>query len=377
MPPRHVVIADPDSKRWRDYQRELHAFWRERGEAAEVAVVSWRELVLQQGDLDHLAAFDSPAAVRLESYGRDFEVAKMLLHIGARSSPDDRDSDWLGLAPRKGWLARPGLQERGFAHVLRGLKQAFDQRPHLRISACPLAVLAMFDKTATSRRLVAAGLATPPTLPPPASPLELLDELRQSRWRTAYVKLNASAAAMGIVVVHPLDPVPWGVSSMVRIDGEWHNTRRLQRLEGDELHAALAFLLREGCFIQQGVPLARVDGHHFDVRVVVLNGEPAFTVFRLSTGPMTNLHLGGRRGDHDRCRSAIPTRHWLDALDLCAEAARLVRSDVVGVDVVFDRDSLRPSLLELNAFGDFFPGLVDAQGRSIHRREIETLAGGD
>ncbi len=358
---RHIVIADPDSKRWLAYERELHDF------AIDVAVVPWRDVVLQRGNLDHLAAFDAPASLRLESYGRDFEIVKMLLQIGSD------DGGFAGLAPRKGWLVRPGLQERGFAQVLLGLKQSFDAMPHLRPSACPLAIREMFDKTATSRRLAAANITTPATVTPPETPDELLDKLRQQRWRTAYVKLNASAAAMGIVVVHPLDPAPWGVSSMVRLDGEWHNTRRLQRLDGAELRAALAFLLREGCIVQQGVPLAQIEGHQFDLRVVMLHGEPAFTIFRLSTGPMTNLHLGGGRGDHDRCRAAIPTRHWLDALDLCAHAARLHRSDVIGIDVVFDRASLRPSLLELNAFGDFFPGLVDEQGRSVHRRQIEAM----
>ena len=120
--------------------------------------------------------------------------------------------------------------------------------------------------------------------------------------------------------------------------------------------------------------MAEVEGHNFDVRVVVIHWAPAFTIFGLSTRPRTNLHLGGRRGDGAACRAVIPIRAWLDAMDDCVAAAGLYRSAVVGLDVVFERGSFRHYLLEVNAFGDFFPGLVDAEGRGVHEVEIEATA---
>jgi hypothetical protein len=90
---------------------------------------------------------------------------------------------------------------------------------------------------------------------------------------------------------------------------------------------------------------------------------------------MTNLHLGGRRGQPDACRAAIPPRAWLDALDHCTEAARLYPScAVLGIDLLFERGYLRHYVLEVNAFGDFFPGLTDEAGRTVHRTEIEETA---
>jgi hypothetical protein len=70
----------------------------------------------------------------------------------------------------------------------------------------------------------------------------------------------------------------------------------------------------------------------------------------------------------------VPTRAWLDGLDHCAEAARQFPCAAVGVDLLFERGYLRHYLLEVNAFGDFFPDLTDAQGRSVHRVEIEATA---
>jgi glutathione synthase/RimK-type ligase-like ATP-grasp enzyme len=110
------------------------------------------------------------------------------------------------------------------------------------------------------------------------------------------------------------------------------------------------------------------------VRVVCLYGRPAASIFRLSSGPMTNLHLGGRRGDFGPCRAAVPTRDWLDALDHCADAAGCFDAAIAGVDLVFERGFGRHYVLEVNAFGDFFPGWADARGRSVHALEIgETM----
>jgi len=211
-------------------------------------------------------------------------------------------------------------------------------------------------------------------MPPPDGPQELLDRLREHRYKTAYVKLNTGSAAMGIAAVHACDEPPWAITSLLPLSDGFYNTRRLKRVTGAELEAVLEFLIREGVFIQQGIPMAQIDGQNFDVRVVVLYGRPAFTVFRLSGQPMTNLQLGGRRGRLEACRAQVPVRAWLDALDHCVEAASLYSCAALGVDLLFERGYLRHYILEINPFGDFFPGLTDGDGRTVHRAEIEMTA---
>jgi hypothetical protein len=120
--------------------------------------------------------------------------------------------------------------------------------------------------------------------------------------------------------------------------------------------------------------MAQIDGQNFDVRVVCVHGRPAAAIFRLSSGPMTNLQLGGRRGDFGPCRAAVPTRDWLDALDHCADAAGCFDSVVAGIDLVFERGFRRHFVLEVNAFGDFFPGWTGAGGQSLHALEIGETA---
>jgi hypothetical protein len=374
VPPRLVVIANPEGLRYRAYAADLEAFRAERG-VPEVEVVSWLEVVSRVGDLDGLAAFALPAVVRLESPGRDWDVTRLLLETGSRGGADEQ-TDWRTLPPRTGWLVRPGLFYEGFRRVLHELGRSFDARPHLRPTACPLEVAAMFDKNATCARLAAAGIPVPPTLAAtPLSPRALIEELRRRRWATTYVKLNTGSSASAIAVLRACQEEPSAVSSLVQLDGEFFSTRRLARHTGEALEAVLGFLLGEGACVQQGIRMAQMEGSNFDVRVVVIHGEPAFTVFRLSANPMTNLHLGGRRGDVAACRAAIPTRAWLDALDDCVATAGLYRADMAGIDLLFESGYGRHFILEVNAFGDFFPNLTDGRGRSVYRAELEALWG--
>jgi glutathione synthase/RimK-type ligase-like ATP-grasp enzyme len=370
------MVANPGTKRCETYRAEFGAHWQARratcGVAIDLEVVPWAEVIARDGNLDELKAFDAPAIVRMESPGKDDTATRLLLEAGARDNPSEPPRDWRALELPKGLLVRPGLLYRGFRRVLRGLRKSFDARPHLKPTACPLAVAEMFDKEATSLKVREAGVPIPQTLllRPRALP-DIRVAAVEFGWPTAYIKLNTGSSATGIVVLHPFESEPFGVTTLTEIGGAFYNSRLVRRVTGPALESAVRFILGEGDIVQRGIPMAQIDGQNFDVRVVCLYGRPVATIFRLSHHPMTNLHLGGRRGDYDRCRAAIPTRDWLDALDHCSDAAACFDSAVAGVDLLFERGFRRHYILEVNAFGDFFPGWTDAKGRSTHVMEIE------
>jgi glutathione synthase/RimK-type ligase-like ATP-grasp enzyme len=370
--PRYVLIANPGTKRCETYRSELAAYWAARGVAVEPEIVPWADVVPRDGDLDGLPAFDAPAVVRMESPGKDDRVTRLLLEAGARDDPAEPPRDWRALALPKGLLVRPGLLYRGFRRVLTGLRKSFDARPHLRPTACPLAVAEMFDKTATCSKLETAGVLVPEVLAEPGWAFAQL--CGENAWPTVYLKLNTGSSATGIITLSQSREGTRGITTLAEIDGRFFNSRLVRAITGAELERAADFVLGEGAIAQRGIPMAQVDGQNFDVRVVCVYGRPAATIFRLSPHPMTNLHLGGHRGDHDRCRAAIPTRDWLDALDHCADAAACFDSAVAGVDLLFERGFRRHYVLEVNAFGDFFPGWADARGRSVHSLEIDATA---
>lgn len=383
--PRYVVVCNPGGKRWDTYRRELLAFWHARGVVPDVTVVPWADVVPRDGVLDGLLAFDSPAVVRLESPGKDDDVTRLLLEAGARDDPAEPRTVWRDLAIPKGLLVRPGLVYRGFRRVLRGLHASFAARPHLSPTACPLAIAEMFDKTATCQKIAAAGVPVPETWPDPGkltAPLtpeefDLNSPPQPARTLgspTVYAKLNTGSSATGIIFITVAGHGLRGTTTLAEIDGQFFNTRRLRTVARESLGRAADFLVSEGAIVQRGIPMAQIDGQNFDVRVVCVNAKPVATIFRLSPHPMTNLHLGGRRGDWQHCRNTIPTRQWLDGLDAASDAAACFDSTIAGVDLLFERGSYRPVILEVNAFGDFFPGWTDAAGRSVHWHEIAATA---
>jgi glutathione synthase/RimK-type ligase-like ATP-grasp enzyme len=374
--PRYLLIANPTTKRCATYHRELLAFWANRHVTPEIVVVPWADVIPRDGQLDHLPAFDRPAVLRLESPGKDDGVTRLLLEAGARDDPTEPPCDWRLLPMPKGLLLRPGLYYRGFRRVLQGLARAFASRSHLTPTASPLAVIEMFDKTVTTVKLHAAGVPVPNWLPNPRDVfVEIEDSESRQRWHTVYLKLNTGSSATGIIAVRSEQGKLHGMTTLAEIGGRFFNSRRLLHLTGSALERAAHFLLKEGAFAQQGIAMSQIDGQNFDVRVVCVYGRPVASIFRLSSAPMTNLQLGGRRGDFARCRDTIPTRDWLDALDHCAEASGCFESAIAGVDLVFERGSNRHFVLEVNAFGDFFPGWINAEGQSVHAREIEETIG--
>lgn len=80
---------------------------------------------------------------------------------------------------------------------------------------------------------------------------------------------------------------------------------------------------------------------------------------------MTNLHLGGARGDVGAVRAALGEERWRRAMDVCARAAACFPgSPMVGVDLLVGVGFKRFEVGEVNAFGDLLPGLTGLPGGS-------------
>jgi hypothetical protein len=97
-------------------------------------------------------------------------------------------------------------------------------------------------------------------------------------------------------------------------------------------------------------------------------------MLRLSRSPLTNLHLGNRRGD-PALLVAAGGRPALDRIHAAAEAAAAAfpRSLHVGVDLLLTPGFRRVAVLEVNAFGDLLPGWLE-DGRDTYDVELDALA---
>src|SRR3954454_14356217 len=89
---------------------------------------------------------------------------------------------------------------------------------------------------------------------------------------------------------------------------------------------------------------------------------------------MTNLHLGGRRGDLEAVK-ALAGRSYVDAMETCERVAGCFPASLhVGVDLMFSADWSDHAVAEVNAFGDLLPGLL-VDSRDTYAQQLHTLAG--
>jgi hypothetical protein len=355
------VVADPGSPRWRSFRSELVPA------GLTLELVSWDEVLRVDGDARRLPALQQPAVLRVDSPDSKEATARALMQLALaspRSIPGPPfEQAAVSRRYRPGEIWPPLQYHAGLVEALTRLQDSLADLPWVRPWLSPTAIIAMFDKVATRARLAAAGLPHTTGFEP-ASLEALLDELQTRRWRRAYLKLRYGYAGCGLVLLDLRRQR--GMATVDETAGYFANTRHLRWRPLQELHDVIGFIIAQGATCERAIPLAELDGDPIDLRLVVIDGEARFAIFRQSRVPITNLHLVGRRADTQRCRQLIGRRLWADAVDASIRATALFEAPLAGVDLAIGRNRLDLAILELNAFGDFFPHLRDEGGHTVH-----------
>ncbi|MGI5164061.1 STM4014 family protein [Spirillospora sp. CA-253888] len=302
---------------------------------AEPRVIGWPD-VLRGADLD----FAPGTLLRIDSPGEDPEADALL------RGPGDPTRVGGGAA----WY-------RAFTRALDRIGAAAGRT---RLLDDPGEIAVMFDKRRCHARLQAAGVPVPPALPEVGSYAELRARMAETGERRVFVKPAHGSSASGVVALQTAGDRIKATTSAARDPGGYHNSLRVRSYETEaEVAALIDALGPDGLHVERWLPKAALDGRTLDLRVVVVGGVPTHAVVRTSRAPMTNLHLGGRRGDLDAVRRALGEDGWRRALDVCARAAACFPGTLaVGVDLLVGLGWRRLAVGEVNAFGDLLPGLT-------------------
>ncbi|RKI52140.1 hypothetical protein D7X55_32835 [Corallococcus sp. AB049A] len=371
MPPPFLIIGNPGNRRVTLFQEALV-----RAGLPPAHVVAW-ETVAREPDV----LLDLPGTeriVRIDAAGEDPAVDRAFLqrgHADALGAGCDTvtPGQLEALPDEHGRVLCPRQHHLGFLRVLEDLSARFAQRPRWRVLSSPGAIADLFDKRITSRRYAGLGIPVPPYLDDITTPEALRTGMREAGWREAFVKLSCGSSASCLAVYRPGRAEGSGgslLTSLHRGATGWFNSLKVRRVtDAGEVDAVLAFLLREGSQVEESRPKARLGGDLFDCRVVTIGGEPAFTVVRQSRLPITNLHLGGYRGDLDAFHAAVPLQELEAAMESCRTVARAHDCLHVGIDLMFEDFFHGHRVLEANAFGDLLPGLT-RDGLSVYDWEI-------
>ncbi|MFG3144312.1 STM4014 family protein [Streptomyces sp. NPDC048243] len=336
VPLKWAVVANGENRRV-----DLFAAAAENAGCGTPRVVEWLD-VLRDGGHD----FADDELVRLDSPGENAEVDRLLR--GA-----DEPTRVEGSAR---WYA-------GFLDGVRSLRGG-------RRLDDPADLAVLFDKRLCHARLDAAGVPVPPS---PTSgirrPVESWSDVRvlmaEAGLRRAFVKLAHGSSASGVLAVETSTTGRIRATTSVErtADGALHNSLRIRRYTDEmEIAAIVDTLAPDGLHIERWLPKASLGDRSADLRVVVVAGRATHAVVRTSRSPLTNLHLGGARGDLAAVRALAGDR-WARALDISERAAACFPDTLcVGVDLLPAIGWRRFTVGEVNAFGDLLPRLTGLPG---------------
>ncbi|WP_027346824.1 STM4014 family protein [Hamadaea tsunoensis] len=348
---RLTVVANPGSRR-----AVLFAAAAARAGLPEPEIVAWHDVAAGAA-----LRLTPHSLVRLESPGEDPEVDRLLR--GAAVPLEHGE-----LAGGRSWYA-------GFRRAVERVADAAREQGAY-LWGDPAEVAVMFDKAACHARLSAAGIPVPPALPEsPVDWADLRTRLTDAGWRRVFVKPRHGSSAAGVIA---LEFGPAGrlsaTTSVEPAGGKLFNSLRVRRHRDEQTVAAIVDRLApDGLHVERWFPKAGLGGRVIDLRVVVIGGEPSHVVVRGSTSPMTNLHLGGVRGDLAEVRAAAGPE-YAAALDTCRRVAdAFPGSPHVGVDLMLGSGWRSHAVAEVNAFGDLLPNLL-VDGRDTYDAELASLA---
>ncbi|MGW2050563.1 STM4014 family protein [Streptomyces sp. NPDC001858] len=338
--PRFAVVGNPENRRVALFEDAVRA-----AGLPAPRVVAWTDVLRAGG-----AEFAADDIVRIDSPGENTEVDRLLR--GAQ--------DPTLVAGSARWYAR-------FTAAVRTL------RGGVRLDD-PDELAVLFDKRLCHGVLDAAGVPVPasPTSGPTATPVRGWDDvraaMREHRMPRLFVKPPHGSSASGVLAVESGGGGRVRATTSVELaaDGRLYNSLKVRRYEREaDIAAIVDALAPDGLHLERWLPKASQEGRAADLRVVVVAGRATHAVVRTSRSPMTNLHLGGRRGDLDEVRRSFEAAgaRWADVLGVCERAAACFpRTLCVGVDLLPAVGWRGAAIGEVNAFGDLLPRLTGLPG---------------
>lgn len=237
-------------------------------------------------------------------------------------------------------------------------------------------ILTLFDKVATKAILTKNNLPTPPALDNIHDYEALRSEMQARRIHSIFIKPAHGSSASGVVAFRTNGKQVQAITSI-----EWvkkneeialYNSLKVRTYRDETMVSALINSILKGkTSVEQWIPKATFNGLSFDFRVVVIAGKARHIVARTSKSPITNLHLGNSRGDLSAIITHIGNSRF-EAIKNVAEQTATCFPDCLymGVDVLISVNLKHVMVLEVNAFGDLLPNLIDA-GENIYQAQIK------
>jgi glutathione synthase/RimK-type ligase-like ATP-grasp enzyme len=216
----------------------------------------------------------------------------------------------------------------------------------------PEAIINSLDKVKNKEQL--AGLRTTPLLSSSVADFDsLVDLLLKERCFNVFVKPRFGSGAGGIMALrhNKKSGAFVAYTTLARNHIFVYNTKRINRLTNPQEIALLVNTIAEtGVLIEEWIQKDSIDRKKYDLRVVCQFGNIEYIIARCSKGAITNLHLNNEARLYDDLRLSQSIKEEINELSL--RAIKLSGLQYAGIDVLIERDTKLPYLIEVNGQGD-------------------------
>lgn len=278
-------------------------------------------------------------------------------------------------------LELPELME-GYKGELMALA-ALDGKNPITFFNHPSAITALLDKRSCKEVLVREGISVTESLGGDNKEshicnLEmLLEQMRQEKLCQIFIKPVNGSGALGVSAFRMqkrTGKMQLYTCAALTESKTLVNTKRLMCLsDRAQIENVLDILLKMDTLIERWHPKPIYQGYSYDLRAVVQDGRIDMLLARLSKGPITNLQLNNRPLAIEEL--GLPKRVLEEISYLCQRAMGCfsgLRS--AGIDLLLDRGSLTPRVIEMNAQGDLIYQDI-YQENKIYRHQAEIIKG--
>lgn len=219
----------------------------------------------------------------------------------------------------------------------------------------PAAISVLLDKKRTKKSLEDGGVPITQIFDIcPQKSSELFLWMEKERVASVFVKPRLFSGAAGVMALrrHPRTGKMNAYTSCHLKENALVNTKKLYVLQKEwEILPLLDRLLELGCVVERWHPKAQQEGRSFDLRVVWQFGHIAHIVVRCSHGPITNLHLNNQAMDFKALGMSESLYYELEQVCLAA-MQQFPGLQMAGIDVLIEKGSLKPLIIEMNGQGD-------------------------
>ena len=317
--------------------------------------------------------------IRIESPGENVEVRKLLIEKGLQNKLTKADIDTIrDHVNDHGRIGYGNAWYKGFSETMLHLDKELNLKGNAIFMNSPRNIISTFNKVECHKIFNANQIPVPRLLAYAGSYEELKNQMIQNKILKVFVKPAHSSSASGVVAFRLSGKKMEAVSSatIVKNSTEFaiYNFLKIQKYTNEkEISTLLDFILQENTVIEEWIPKAVIENSYFDFRVLVINGQAKHVVPRLSTTPITNLHLGNKRGVLEVIEHKIGKAKLLEVKAMAEKAAVCFPESLyLGVDVLLASDLKTIKILEVNAFGDLLPNLLH-EGMDTYTTEINEI----